>query len=107
SRVKNAPKIFKEKCKINWNQPTNVVYNFIRGLSPYPAAFTLLNDKVLKIYTTEKEHIVTADAPGTIHTDRKSYLKFATQDGYILVSELQLEGKKKMNITDFLKGYRF
>ncbi|MCW8311311.1 methionyl-tRNA formyltransferase [Sphingobacterium sp. InxBP1] len=107
SPLKHAPKIFKEDCKINWNQPTNVVYNFIRGLSPYPAAFTLLNDKVLKIYTTEKEHIVTADAPGTIHTDKKSYLKFATQDGYILVSELQLEGKKKMNITDFLKGYRF
>jgi len=107
SPLKHAPKIFKEDCKINWNQPTDVVYNFIRGLSPYPAAFTLLNDKVLKIYTTEKEHIVASDAPGTVHTDKKNYLKFATQDGYILVSELQLEGKKKMNVTDFLKGYRF
>ncbi|WP_282636953.1 methionyl-tRNA formyltransferase [Sphingobacterium thalpophilum] len=107
SLLKHAPKIFKEDCKINWNQPTDVVYNFIRGLSPYPAAFTLLNDKVLKIYTTEKEHIVASDAPGTVHTDKKNYLKFATQDGYILVSELQLEGKKKMNVTDFLKGYRF
>ncbi|MGB3064423.1 methionyl-tRNA formyltransferase [Sphingobacterium thalpophilum] len=107
SPLKHAPKIFKEDCKINWNQPTDVVYNFIRGLSPYPAAFTLLNDKVLKIYTTEKQHIVASDAPGTVHTDKKNYLKFATQDGYILVSELQLEGKKKMNVTDFLKGYRF
>ncbi|WP_343558735.1 methionyl-tRNA formyltransferase [Sphingobacterium sp.] len=105
--LKHAPKIFKEDCKINWDQPTNVVYNFIRGLSPYPTAFTLLNDKVLKIYKTEKEQRATDAAPGTIETDQKNYLKFATQDGYISVTELQLEGKKKMNIVDFLKGYRF
>lgn len=105
--LKHAPKIFKEDCKINWDQPTDVVYNFIRGLSPYPTAFTVLNDKVLKIYKTEKEQTVTTAAPGTIETDQKSYLKFATQDGYIMVSELQLEGKKKMNVVDFLKGYRF
>ncbi|MCS4225595.1 methionyl-tRNA formyltransferase [Sphingobacterium sp. BIGb0165] len=105
--LKHAPKIFKEDCKINWDQHTDVVYNFIRGLSPYPTAFTVLNDKVLKIYKTEKEQTVTTAAPGTIETDQKSYLKFATQDGYIMVSELQLEGKKKMNVVDFLKGYRF
>ncbi|MNE04827.1 Methionyl-tRNA formyltransferase [compost metagenome] len=105
--LKHAPKIFKEDCKINWDQSTDVVYNFIRGLSPYPTAFTVLNDKVLKIYKTEKEQTATTAAPGTIETDQKSYLKFATQDGYIMVSELQLEGKKKMNVVDFLKGYRF
>ncbi|WP_104381034.1 methionyl-tRNA formyltransferase [Sphingobacterium sp. HMA12] len=105
--LKHAPKIFKDDCKINWDQPTDVVYNFIRGLSPYPTAFTTLKDKVLKIYKTEKEQTATAVLPGTIETDQKSYLKFATQDGYISVSELQLEGKKKMNVVDFLKGYRF
>ncbi|WP_286863040.1 MULTISPECIES: methionyl-tRNA formyltransferase [Sphingobacterium] len=105
--LKHAPKIFKDDCKINWNQSTDAVYNFIRGLSPYPTAFTILKDKVLKIYQTEKEQTATAVAPGTIETDQKSYLKFATQDGYISVSELQLEGKKKMNVVDFLKGYRF
>ncbi|MDR3007521.1 MAG: methionyl-tRNA formyltransferase [Sphingobacterium sp.] len=105
--LKHAPKIFKEDCKINWNQPTAQVYNFIRGLSPYPAAFTLLNEKVLKIYRTEKELVNTPTIPGTIETDKKSFLKIAAQDGYIVISDLQLEGKKKMNIVDFLKGYRF
>ncbi|WP_426791057.1 methionyl-tRNA formyltransferase [Sphingobacterium sp. WOUb80] len=105
--LKHAPKIFKEDCKINWNQPTAQVYNFIRGLSPYPAAFTLLNEKVLKIYRTEKELVNTPTIPGTIETDKKSFLKIAAQDGYIVISDLQLEGKKKMNVVDFLKGYRF
>ena len=105
--LKHAPKIFKEDCKINWDQPTAEVYNFIRGLSPYPAAFTLLNDKVLKIYSTEKELVNTATIPGTIETDKKSFLKIAAQDGYIVISDLQLEGKKRMNVVDFLKGYRF
>ncbi|MDR2271725.1 MAG: methionyl-tRNA formyltransferase [Sphingobacterium sp.] len=105
--LKHAPKIFKEDCKINWDQPTAAVYNFIRGLSPYPTAFTLLNDKVLKIYRTEKEQTATLATHGTVETDQKNYLKFATQDGYISVLELQLEGKKKMNVVDFLKGYRF
>ncbi|WP_411973531.1 methionyl-tRNA formyltransferase [Sphingobacterium sp. Lzh-3] len=105
--LKHAPKIFKEDCKINWDQPTAQVYNFIRGLSPYPAAFTFLNDKVLKIYSTEKELVNTATIPGTIETDKKSFLKIAAQDGYIVISDLQLEGKKRMNVVDFLKGYRF
>jgi methionyl-tRNA formyltransferase len=105
--LKHAPKIFKEDCKINWDQPTTQVYNFIRGLSPYPTAFTLLNDKVLKIYSTEKELVKTATIPGTIETDKKSFLKIAAQDGYIVISDLQLEGKKRMNVVDFLKGYRF
>ncbi len=105
--LKHAPKIFKEDCKINWDQPTAQVYNFIRGLSPYPAAFTLLNDKVLKIYRTEKELVNTPTIPGTIETDKKSFLKIAAKDGYIVISDLQLEGKKKMNVVDFLKGYRF
>ncbi len=105
--LKHAPKIFKEDCKINWDQPTAQIYNFIRGLSPYPAAFTLLNDKVLKIYRTEKELVNTPTIPGTIETDKKSFLKIAAQDGYIIIYDLQLEGKKKMNVVDFLKGYRF
>ncbi|MDM1294075.1 methionyl-tRNA formyltransferase [Sphingobacterium sp. N143] len=105
--LKHAPKIFKEDCKINWDQPVDAVYNFIRGLSPFPTAYTLLDGKVLKIYSTAREYTPTPAAPGTIATDKKSYLKFAAQDGYITVNELQLEGKKKMNVVDFLKGYRF
>lgn len=105
--LKHAPKIFKEDCKINWDQPTEKVYNFIRGLSPYPAAFTLLNEKVLKIYEAKKETVNTPTVPGTLATDKKSFLKIATQDGYLIISDLQLEGKKRMHIVDFLKGYRF
>lgn len=105
--LKHAPKIFKEDCKINWDQPTETVYNFIRGLSPYPAAFTLLNERVLKIYDAIKETVHTPTVPGTLTTDKKTFLKIATQDGYLLIADLQLEGKKRMHVVDFLKGYRF
>ena len=105
--LKHAPKIFTETCKINFTQPVNTVHNLIRGLSPYPGAFTDLNGKMLKIYRSEKElNPVTID-PGMHETDGKTFLKFACADGYILIKELQLEGKKKMDIEDFLRGHRF
>lgn len=104
--IKHAPKIFTETCKINWHQPAADIYNLIRGLSPYPAAFTYLNDKVLKIYKAKKEETVTSIEPGTIDTDKKTYLKYACANGYIHIIELQLEGKKKMPVEEFLKGYR-
>lgn len=103
----HAPKIFTETCEINWNKPVDEVYNLIRGLSPYPAAFTFLDNKKLKIYTAKKEKHVLKIAAGEMDTDKKTYLKYACDDGYIFITELQLEGKKKMLIEDFLRGYRF
>lgn len=107
SPLKHAPKIFTETCKIDWNKTTTDVYNLIRGLSPFPGAFTYLHDKILKIYRCEKEITIPASLPGEFNTDGKSFLKFACSDGYICVKELQLEGKKKMQIEEFLRGYRF
>ncbi|PRD56537.1 methionyl-tRNA formyltransferase [Sphingobacterium gobiense] len=104
--LKTAPKIFKENCNIIWNKPTDQVYNQIRGLSPYPTAYTLLNGKVLKIFETEKGQPI-GGAPGAYTTDGKTFLSFATQDGSLSVISLQLEGKKRMQIDEFLRGYRF
>lgn len=103
---KIAPKIFKEDCLINWNQPAEKVFNFIRGLSPYPTSYTYLNDKIMKIFSAEREPNSTATQPGTFLTDNKTYLKFACADGYISVLEIQLEGKKKMKVDEFLRGVR-
>lgn len=106
SSLTTAPKIFTETCEINWHQPAEKIYNFIRGLSPYPSAFTFLNGKKLKIFTSEKEKTHTENESGKMLTDNKSFLKFATTDGFISVKEIQLEGKKKMAIEDFLRGWR-
>jgi len=105
--LKHAPKIFKEDCLIDWENSTEKIYNQIRGLSPYPAAFTFLNDKVLKIFETKKEIVEHNNQPGTFQSDGKTYLKFATKDGYLHLSTIQIEGKKRMEINEFLKGYRF
>lgn len=105
--LKQAPKIFKEDCQIDWNQPIQKVNNLIRGLSPYPTAFTCLHDKVLKVFKATPEITEVKEAPGTLVSDEKTYLKFACQDGYIHVLDLQLQGKKKMNTIEFLRGYRF
>ncbi|HEX9513408.1 MAG TPA: methionyl-tRNA formyltransferase [Puia sp.] len=105
--LKHAPKIFTETSKIDWNNPLSDIYNLIRGLSPFPAAFTYLDGKLLKIYHSEKESTKPSIQPGQYATDQKTYLKFAAPDGYIRVTELQLEGKKKMKTEDFLRGYKF
>jgi methionyl-tRNA formyltransferase len=102
----HAPKIFTDTCEINWNKNTDEIYNLIRGLSPYPAAFTFLREKKLKIFSAEKEINAELNEPGKIITDQKSFLKFSTNDGYISLKEIQLEGKKKMKIEDFLRGWR-
>ncbi|WP_195759201.1 methionyl-tRNA formyltransferase [Pedobacter puniceum] len=104
--LKHAPKIFKDDCKINWNQPVQKVYNHIRGLSPYPAAFTYLQDKTFKIFTGLKENATVNIQPGEYLTDGKTFLKFAALDGYISVKEIQLEGKKRMQIDEFLRGVK-
>jgi len=116
TELKAAPKIFKETCKIDWNQPTQTLFNFIRGLSPYPAAWTMLGDKVCKIYAAQPaegdlpEDLTTFSFEAdqvTIKTDQKKVLYFRTADGCLSVRELQLEGKKRMITEDFLRGYRF
>jgi len=104
--LKTAPKIFREDCQIDWNQPVMKIYNHIRGLSPYPAAFCIFQDKTLKIYKAEAEQAVHQLEPGSFQTDHKTTLKFACPDGFISVKELQLEGKKKMKIDEFLRGVR-
>lgn len=104
--LRHAPKLFTETCRINWSDPVDRIHNLVRGLSPYPAAFTLLQEKTLKIFRSKKEYGTPSVAAGEYVTDHKTYLKFAAADGYIQVLELQLEGKKKMLVEDFLRGFR-
>lgn len=102
--LRPAPKIFTETCRINWQQPTAQVYNFVRGLSPYPAAFTTLHDKILKIYQAKPIVEMHNETAGSFVTDQKTYLHIATADGWIDVLELQMEGKKRMGVQEFLRG---
>ena len=104
--LKHAPKIFKEDCDINWDQPVMQVYNLIRGLSPYPTAFTYLQEKTLKIFKVEIDYDLVTVKPGEFLTDSKTFLKFGCKDGYILLKDLQLEGKKRMPVDEFLRGVR-
>ena len=105
-QLHHAPKITAETGEIDWNKNVNEIYNLIRGLSPYPAAYTFLKEKKIKIFHSEKEIKKTNEMPGAVISDNKSFLKFACNDGYILVKELQPEGKKKMFVEDFLRGWR-
>ena len=105
--LKHAPKIHTDTCRINWSQPVENIFNLVRGLSPYPAAFTVLNEKMLKIYRAKKEIIIPAHTEGEYETDGKTFLKFACTNGYLNILELQLEGKKRMGVEEFLRGYRF
>lgn len=104
--LKFAPKIFKDFCKVDWNQSNEIVYNHIRGLSPYPTAFTILNDKIVKIFKAEIEDKEPGVSTGAFLTDNKTYLKFATRDGFIKLTDVQFEGKKRMLIDEFLRGMR-
>ena len=109
--LRPAPKIFKETCRIDWTIGVKRIYDFVRGLSPYPAAWTELYQEgtdpvMLKIFETEKLFCEHSLAPGTIVTDCKTYFKIASSDGYVNVLSLQLAGKKRMEINDLLRGYR-
>jgi len=109
AELKHAPKIFTETCHIDWNKTANEVHDLIRGLSPYPTAFTELDGKKMKVFKASRQDGSKAsDAlPGSYQTDKKTYLQFACGDGYLSILELQLEGKKKMGVEEFLRGYRF
>jgi methionyl-tRNA formyltransferase len=106
-QLKHAPKIFTETCNIDWRKSIDEIHNLVRGLSPFPGAFTELGDKTIKIFRSEKEHSLPTSKTGRWESDGKNYLKFAAKDGYILLKDVQLEGKKRMLIEDFLRGYRF
>ncbi|MDB5134886.1 MAG: methionyl-tRNA formyltransferase [Mucilaginibacter sp.] len=106
TELKHAPKIFKEDCLIDCNQPVEKIYNLIRGLSPYPTAYTILNEKTLKVFGAEYELTDTGENPGEFFSDNKTFLKFAALDGFINLTDVQLEGKKRMGIVEFLRGVR-
>ncbi|TFH28012.1 MAG: methionyl-tRNA formyltransferase [Bacteroidia bacterium] len=110
--LKKAPKIFKEDCRIHWNLPGRDVNNLIRGLSPYPGAFTYLSRNeeealLCKIYSATFEALPHTDPPGSIHTDGKRRLEVAVKDGVLDIQTIQLEGKRKMDARDFLAGFSF
>ena len=104
--LQHAPKIFTETCKIDWAKNADEIYNLIRGLSPYPAAFSYLDGKMLKIYQGKKEITDHSSEKGSVHTDGKTFIKFACGNGFMHVLDIQLEGKKRMPVGDFLRGYR-
>jgi methionyl-tRNA formyltransferase len=106
AETKHAPKIFKETCEVNWNQPSEAIRNFVRGLSPYPAAWTTLNGKVFKLFRVQSagDSRQSTVNSGNIETDNKTYLKVKTQDGWISILELQPEGKKRMSVEEFFRG---
>ncbi|SBW05761.1 methionyl-tRNA formyltransferase [uncultured Dysgonomonas sp.] len=112
SELKAAPKIFKETCRIDWNKPVDEIYNLIRGLSPYPAAWTKLREEgkevqTVKIYVSEKVKSAGQSLAGNLRTDNKSYLHIACSDGYINVTEIQFPGKRAMKTEELLRGYKF
>jgi methionyl-tRNA formyltransferase len=104
--IKQAPKIHREDCKIPWNKSVEEIYNLIRGLSPYPAAWTVIDGKILKIFRSKKSTEGHAFIPGTTDTDQHTYLRIAGNNGWIYLTEVQLAGKKRMDIEEFLRGYR-
>jgi len=110
TELKEAPKIFKDTCHIRWDRPTEAIYNLIRGLSPYPTAWSeLVNDSGerlnVKFFVARKEFTTHEDLPGTLITDGKTFLKVACTNGYIVIDELQLAGKKRMLTADLLRGF--
>lgn len=103
---KIAPKIFRDDCRIDWHKPAEQIHNFIRGLSPYPGAFTEVKGvqwKILRSSPDTTSHNIPA---GTIETDGRTFLRFACGNGWLNVLQLQPEGKRKMEIDEFLRGYR-
>jgi methionyl-tRNA formyltransferase len=102
-----APKIFKADCLLNWEEKAEDVHNKIRGLSPYPGAYTHLQDKSLKIFKSDFEAMNHSFLPGSYDTDTKEHLSFYTADGVVRALDVQMEGKKRMSISQFLAGYKW
>jgi methionyl-tRNA formyltransferase len=109
--LKHAPKIFKNNCRVNWNNDVVPIFNLIRGLSPFPAAWSILinddeNTIGFKIFSSQYEVTSHNLSVGTILSDDKTYIKIAAANGYIFITELQLSGKKRMKAMDFLLGFK-
>ncbi len=106
-----APKIFKDDCKIDWSLPSQRVHNFVRGLSPVPCAWTKHKKSTLKIYRTDiltpEPHARSVSKPGMVLAVDKQSLSLATGEGAVAIREIQLEGRKRMGIEEFLRGYEF
>ena len=102
--LKAAPKIFKETCFINWHHSSEAIQNFVRGLSPYPGAWTRLHEKVYKVYRVEVLPAGAGDRAHAWETDNKTYLRCRTADGWVAITDLQPEGRKRMTIQDFFRG---
>jgi methionyl-tRNA formyltransferase len=108
--LKKAPKIFKEHCRIDWTLPGEKLFNLIRGLSPYPGAFSFLERKDMKalqckIFKAAFEPGTPSGKPGAIDSDGKEVFRVACRDGHIQVHSIQMEGKRRMDIKDFLRGF--
>ncbi len=106
SEACDAPKIFKETCEINTKMDVQKAYDFVRGMSPYPAAWTTLDDKMFKIFDCNPV-LAERQTSELFETDQKSYLRMWFTDGYLSLNEVQLQGKKRMQIKEFLNGYKF
>lgn len=112
AEIREAPKIFKNTCRIDWKSDRRTVFNLIRGLSPYPAAWSELRrddaaSLAVKIYRAHPDQDAGAGfAPGTILSDGKTFLKVACADGYVFLDELQVAGKKRMLVADLLRGFQ-
>ena len=110
--LRPAPKIFKETCRIDWNLPVKRIYDHVRGLSPYPAAWTELHfpegqvPLAVKVFQTEKIFKAHQLQPGSIQTDGKTYLYVAANDGFVSIKSLQLPGKKRLMIDELLRGFK-
>ncbi len=106
NNIQHAPKIFTKDCNIDWQQSTETIHNLIRGLAPFPGALTKLDGKIVKLYDTSILKETPKEPIGSFVTDGKTYAKFACSDGYIQLNDIQWEGKKRMPIADFLRGYK-
>ncbi len=106
THLKHAPKLFTQDCTIDWTKPVDQVHNLIRGLAPFPGALTKVDGKIVKLFSTSILLEIPKEAIGSFVTDGKTYARFACTDGYIQLNDIQWEGKKRMPITDFLRGYK-
>ncbi len=104
--IQHAPKIFTKDCSIDWQQPVEKIHNLIRGLAPFPGALTKVDGKIVKLFSTTILKETPKEPIGSFVTDGKNYVRFACSDGYIQLNDIQWEGKKRMPVADFLRGYK-
>jgi methionyl-tRNA formyltransferase len=104
--IKHAPKIFTKDCEIDFEKDVQTIHNHVRGLAPFPGAITKVDGKIVKLYSTSISKEIPTEPAGSFVTDVKTFAKFACKDGYLVLNDIQWEGKKRMLISDFLRGYR-